>query len=360
MAIKKEIKTLARPSLARVLDECSEEGELYQKLGNKRVLCYACGHRCIIYDGLRGICKVRYNRDGRLFVPKGYVAALQCDPTEKKPFFHVLPGSFTLTFGMLGCDYHCAYCQNWLTSQTLRDSSAGIEPMMVTARQMIAIAKRYGASMVGSSYNEPLITAEWAADVFRLAKEQGFKTAFISNGNATREVLEYLRPITDCYKVDLKSMQDRNYRKLGGLLSTVLETIPRLVDMGFWVEIVTLIIPGFNDSDEELKSAAKFLASVSPDIPWHVTAFHKDYKMTNPDNTSPKTLIRAAEMGYEAGLRFVYAGNLPGWVKNYENTYCPNCHKLLVERYGYKVLDYRITPDGRCPYCSTTIPGIWW
>src|SRR4030067_896537 len=294
MAIKKELKTLARPSLAEALDEYSVEGELYQKLENNKVLCHACGHRCVIYDGLRGICKVRYNKDGKLFVPKGYVAALQSDPTEKKPFFHVLPGSLTLTFGMLGCDYHCSYCQNWLTSQALRDSTAGIEPM------------------------------------------------------------------TDCYKVDLKSMQDRNYRKLGGLLSTVLETIPRLVEMGFWVEIVTLVIPGFNDSNEELKEAAKFLASVSPDIPWHVTAFHKDYKMTDPDNTSPETLIRAAEIGLEAGLRFVYAGNLPGWVKTYENTYCPNCLKLLVERYGYRILNYYITPDGKCPNCFSTIPGIWW
>ncbi|HWP91033.1 MAG TPA: AmmeMemoRadiSam system radical SAM enzyme [Thermodesulfobacteriota bacterium] len=360
MEVKKELKTLARPSLAEILDEHSQEGELYQRLEDNKVLCYACGHRCLIRDGLRGICKVRYNKNGKLFVPKGYVAALQCDPTEKKPFFHVLPGSSTLTFGMLGCDYHCAYCQNWLTSQALRDSSAGIDPMAVTAGQMVRIAKRYGASMVGSSYNEPLITAEWAADVFRLAREQGFKTAFISNGNATPEVLKYLRPITDCYKVDLKSMQDKNYRKLGGLLGTVLETIPRLVEMGFWVEIVTLIVPGFNDSDEELKSAAKFLEDISPDIPWHVTAFHKDYKMTDPDNTSPETLIRAAEIGYEAGLKFVYAGNLPGYVRNYENTYCPNCHKLLVERYGYKILDYCITKDGKCPNCSYAIPGIWW
>jgi pyruvate formate lyase activating enzyme len=225
---------------------------------------------------------------------------------------------------------------------------------------MVYIAKRYGASMVGSSYNEPLITAEWAADVFTLAKQEGFKTAFISNGNATPEVLEYLRSLTDCYKVDLKSMQDKNYRKLGGLLSTVLETIPRLVEMGFWVEIVTLVIPGFNDSNEELKEAAKFLSSISPDIPWHVTAFHKDYKMTDPDNTSAETLIRAAEIGYEAGLRFVYAGNLPGQVKNYENTYCPNCHKLLVERYGYRISEYSITPEGKCPNCSLDIAGLWW
>src|SRR3989337_2662819 len=359
MAIKKELKTLARPSLAEALDEYSVEGELYQKLENNKVLCHACGHRCVIYDGLRGICKVRYNKDGKLFVPKGYVAALQSDPTEKKPFFHVLPGSLTLTFGMLGCDYHCSYCQNWLTSQALRDSTAGIEPMTVTATEMVSLAKRYGASMIGSSYNEPLITSEWASDVFRIAREQGFKNAFISNGNATREVLEYLRPLTDCYKVDLKSMQDRNYRKLGGLLSTVLETIPRLVDMGFWVEIVTLVIPGFNDSNEELKEAAKFLASVSPDIPWHVTAFHKDYKMTDPDNASPETLLRAANIGREMGLSFVYAGNLPGMVGPFENTYCPRCGSLLIERFGFRVLQNQIAALGSCPKCGASIPGIW-
>ena len=359
MLQNKKYKTVAKPSLAELLDKQSAEGELYQKLGDNKVLCYACGHRCVIFDGLRGICKVRFNEGGRLFVPKGYVAALQCDPTEKKPFFHVFPGSDTLTFGMLGCDYHCGYCQNWVTSQALRDPVAGIEPMIVTAKDLITIAKRYGAKLVGSSYNEPLITAEWAADVFVIAKEQGFRTAFISNGNATREVLEYLRPITDCYKVDLKSMQDKNYRRLGGLLSTVLETISRLVEMGFWVEIVTLIVPGFNDSEGELRETARFLSSISPDIPWHVTAFHKDYKMTDPENTTAEKLIQAAEIGYEAGLRFVYAGNLPGSVKNYENTYCPNCRKLLVERHGYRISDYAITPEGRCPDCSSVIPGIW-
>ncbi len=343
----------------RGLDSQTKEGELYEKLENDKVRCFACGHRCVIFEGLRGICKVRFNKAGRLYVPTEYVAALQCDPTEKKPFYHVLPGSDTLTFGMLGCDYHCACCQNWVTSQALRDPVAGVTPMKVTAEQLVALAMRYGADIVGSSYNEPLITAEWAAEVFQLARRYGVKTAFISNGNATPEVLRYLRPLTDCYKVDLKSMKDRNYRKLGGLLSTVLETIPRLVEMGFWVEVVTLVIPGFNDSNEELKEAAGFLTSVSPDIPWHVTAFHKDYKMRDPENTPRETLIRAAEIGYESGLQFVYAGNLPGWVGTYENTHCPQCGELLVERYGFRILQNNIAPGGRCPSCSYLVPGIW-
>ncbi len=359
MPESKRYKSITKTPLAELLDKYSTEGELYSKLEDDKVLCFACGHRCLIFDGLRGVCKVRYNDGGRLYVPKGYVAALQCDPTEKKPFFHVLPGSNTLTFGMLGCDYHCSYCQNWLTSQALRDPVAGIEPMEAGAEQLVSLAKKYDARLIGSSYNEPLITAEWAVEVFKLAMKGGLKTAFISNGNATKEVLEYLRPITDCYKVDLKSMQDKNYRKLGGLLSNVLETISRLCDMGFWVEIVTLVVPGFNDSNDELKEAAKFLVSLSPDIPWHVTAFHKDYKMTDPDNTSAETLMRVAEIGYEAGLKFVYAGNLPGRVKNYENTYCPNCDRLLIERYGYNILSYQINTDGQCPDCSAAIPGIW-
>jgi pyruvate formate lyase activating enzyme len=278
MPESKRYKSVAKTSLAESLDKYSSEGELYEKLEDNKVLCYSCGHRCVIFDGLRGICKVRYNEGGRLYVPKGYVATLQCDPTEKKPFFHVLPGSSTLTFGMLGCDYHCGYCQNWLTSQALRDPVAGIEPMKATAEQIVSLAKRYDARLIGSSYNEPLITAEWAADVFKIARKDGFRTAFISNGNATMEALEYLRPITDCYKVDLKSMQDKNYRKLGGLLSNVLETISRLYDMGFWIEIVTLVVPGFNDSKEELRDAAKYLVSVSPIYPGMLQHFIRTIK----------------------------------------------------------------------------------
>ncbi|MFQ5913661.1 MAG: AmmeMemoRadiSam system radical SAM enzyme [Nitrospinota bacterium] len=346
-------------TLAEVLDARTCEGDLYEPLEDHRVRCFACGHRCLILEGRRGICKVRFNQGGRLIVPTGYVGALQCDPTEKKPFFHVLPGSHTLTFGMLGCDYHCAYCQNWLTSQALRDPRAEILPTEVSANQLVSQAISRGAQVVGSSYNEPLITAEWAAEVFRIAKSQGFLTAFISNGNATPQVLDYLRPRTDLYKVDLKSMSDRAYRKLGGLLSTVLETIPKLVEMGFWVEIVTLIVPGFNDSEAEIREAARFLANVSPDIPWHVTAFHKDYKMRDPDNTTPHALIRAAEMGRECGLRFVYAGNLPGRVGPHENTYCPGCNALLVERFGYYILQDRISPHGLCPSCGERIPGVW-
>jgi pyruvate formate lyase activating enzyme len=488
-------------------------GTLYEKLPEDQVRCFACAHRCLIKDGLRGICKVRYNRGGTLMVPRGYVGALQCDPIEKKPFFHAFPGTDALTFGMLGCDLHCGYCfvgdvhvatnsgsrrfvdlwvqstadangdarrrrprngltatghdgrphdvrwifrhdyegqlvrvaprlltpfeatpehpvltterpgldephfipagdlttrhfvcvplggaldffavdeigrlsyrgpvfnletegphtylanhavvhncQNWVTSQALRDPGALADPMDVTPRQLVDIAQRQGASVVATSYNEPLITSEWAVEVFKEARPRGFTTAYISNGNATREVLEYIRPWTDLYKIDLKSFRDKNYRSLGGKLENIVNGIQMVHAMGFWLEIVTLIIPGFNDSDEELGDIARFLSGLSPSIPWHVTAFHKDYKMTDPDNTTPEILLRAARIGEAAGLQYIYAGNLPGRVGRYEDTRCPNCQTTLIRRVGYRILEDRLTGRGSCFQCRQPIPGVW-
>ncbi|HYN87837.1 MAG TPA: AmmeMemoRadiSam system radical SAM enzyme [Ardenticatenaceae bacterium] len=349
---------VANQTLAAVLDRYTSTGTLCWPEG-ERIRCVACGHRCLIGEGLRGICKVRFVEDGELRVPFGYVAALQCDPVEKKPFFHVYPGSDALTFGMMGCDLHCSYCQNALTSQALRDprSVAPITP--VSATQLVAVAQQQGARLVVSSYNEPLITAEWAVSFFREAQAAGLTCAFVSNGNATPEVLDFLRPWLAAYKVDLKSFDDKRYRGLGGTLAAVTDTIRMIHERGIWLEIVTLIIPGFNDDPAELRELAGFLASVSPDIPWHVTAFHKDYKMLEPDNTTARHLVRAAEIGAEAGLRFVYAGNLPGRTGEWENTRCPTCHQTLIERQGFLVRDYRLTPAGACSHCGTTIPGIW-
>jgi pyruvate formate lyase activating enzyme len=350
---------MAKISLQDALDAATGEGELYEKLDNHKLRCFACGHRCVIFPGQRGICKVRYNQNGILQVPYGYAAGVQSDPVEKKPYFHVLPGSKALTFGMLGCDFHCGYCQNWVTSQALRDTAAGVMPAHFTPSDLIRSAKQTGARLVVSSYNEPLITAEWSMQIFKQAKAAGLLTGFVSNGNATPEALAYIKPYTDCYKVDLKSMRQRNYRELGGQLKHILWTIEALYQRGFWLEVLTLVIPGFNDSNEELGQAAGFIAGISPDIPWHVTAFHKDYRMTEPDNTTAATLIRAAKIGAEAGLHFVYAGNRPGEVGQWENTYCPGCHTLLIERYGYVILGYHLTDTGMCPKCGRAIPGRW-
>jgi pyruvate formate lyase activating enzyme len=573
-------------TIGDLLDTLTVRGELYRKLSDDTIECYACGHRCKIREGKRGICQVRFSQGGELRVPWGYVAALQSDPIEKKPFFHVMPGSNALTFGMLGCDYHCGYCftgetmvitnwgpitlqgafelglslqkqpdgdisvpfnlkaitssgelhkvravfrhpyegemikikpyylpsitctpdhrvyvadnestapymvkardlqenqylviprrfyfpsiidaveyiksvgwvktlekgqtivlpvgmglsreshdlsrtslknsrefvksvaedslflqtivetenfylipireitseafqgyvfnmeveeehnylanfllvsncQNWLTSQAMRDPDSDISASYIrkiTPQEMVQLARRTRASTVVSSYNEPLITSEWAVGIFQEAKAAGLMCAYVSNGNNTPEVMEYIRPYISAYKVDLKCMQDKNYRKLGGVLQNVLDGIKRAHELGLWVEIVTLTIPGFNDSNEELWDAARFIAGVSRDIPWHVTAFHKDYKMTDHDNTDARTLLRAAEIGREAGLRFVYAGNLPGRTAEYEDTFCPQCNYRLVQRSGYVIHAYHITGEGTCPKCNAKIPGVW-
>lgn len=320
--------------------------------------CLACGHRCFIPEGRHGVCHVRFNHDGELRVPWGYAAGVQVDPIEKKPFYHAFPGRDALSFGMMGCDYHCSYCQNWVTSQALRDNKAVAGVQQTSPQALVELALDQQAPVMVSTYNEPLITSEWAVEVFSHARDAGIVCGYVSNGNATPEVLEFIRPYVDLYKVDLKSFRDQSYRELGGTLCTVLDTIGLLKDMGFWVEIVTLVVPGFNDSNEELGQIADFLARTSVEIPWHVTAFHPDYKMTDPPRTRAETLMRAYELGKAAGLRYVYAGNLPGLVRDTEHTYCPTCGTRLIERRGFQVLANHMS-GGCCPTCESKIAGVW-
>jgi pyruvate formate lyase activating enzyme len=352
MAVDTPLKTLlqdhtmsAAPELARLEDD-------------RAVRCLACGHRCFIKEGRAGICKVRFNHGGELRVPGGYVTGLQADPIEKKPFYHAFPGRDALSFGMLGCDLHCGYCQNWVSSQVLRDEDAVAYPRYCDASDLVQLALENDAPVVVSTYNEPLITADWAVQVFEPAREAGLVCGFVSNGNATPEVLEYIRPFVDLYKVDLKTFNDKQYRKLGGVLRNVTDSIERIQAMGFWIEVVTLIVPGFNDSDEELREMAAFLAGVSPEIPWHITAFHPDYKMTDPRRTRASDLMRAYEIGKTAGLHFVYPGNLPGQLGNHENTYCPHCDGMLIQREGFLVLQNRMK-GAHCPDCGAQVPGVW-
>ncbi len=368
-AVPAESKTGGRPAapvkshvaseaLAEVLDRRTAAGTLFRTEGG-RIRCVACGHRCLIAEGRRGICKVRFNRGGELRVPFGYVAGVQSDPVEKKPFYHVYPGSDALTFGMMGCDFHCSYCQNWVTSQALRDPASQTPVQPATPARLVSTGRRLGARLVVSSYNEPLITAEWAVAVFQEAKAAGLACAFVSNGNATPEALDFLRPWIVAYKIDLKSFDEQRYRTLGGTLEHVKAGIRMVHERGLWLEVVTLLVPGFNDSEAELRQMAAFLASVSRDIPWHVTAFHKDYKMTDPPNTTAAQLTRAAEIGVNEGLRFVYVGNIPGRAGEWEDTRCPNCRTPLIERFGFLVRAYRIDAQGKCPNCGSSIPGIW-
>jgi len=333
---------------------------LIERAGETDIRCFACGHRCLIKPGHDGVCRVRFNDNGTLLVPYGYVGCLACDPIEKKPFFHCLPGSDALTFGVLGCDYHCGYCQNWVTSQMLRDPDAVAPPRKTTPRELVDLAVQHGAPVIASSYNEPLITSEWAVAVFKEAKARGLKCAYVSNGNGTPQVLDYLRPWVDAYKVDLKTFNPKNYRALGGVMENVTQTIRMLKERNFWVEIVTLVVPGFSDDPDELKRMAEFLASVDPLMPWHVTAFHPDYKMTDGyRQTTADDLMRIVEYGRQAGIRYIYPGNLPGQVGQWENTRCHHCNATLIRRWSFLVQQNRVTPDGKCPDCGGAIPGIW-
>lgn len=350
------------PSLAERLDVLSQPAWLAAAQDDQTLICHACAHRCHIKPGKRGVCRVRFNKAGVLMAPWGYVAAANVDPIEKKPFMHFLPGADALTFGMLGCNFHCDFCQNWVSSQALRDPASegsGAYIQEVSPRELVDYALRSGARIIASSYNEPLITSEWAIEIFKLAQQAGLRTVYVSNGFATPEVLHALQPVLDGYKVDLKCMTDEKYRSLGGRLQTVLDTIQLAHDLGMWVEVVTLVIPGFNDGNDELWESARFLVSVSPDIPWHVTSFYPTYKHLEGERTSAEILQRAAEIGQEAGLKYVYAGNLPGKVGSLEDTHCPRCGQLLIHRSGFSVIENRVTAAGSCPHCGEKIAGIW-
>jgi len=351
-------------SLKEMLHQYSADAapELIETFPNGDIKCYACGHRCLIKPGRDGVCRVRFNENGQLLVPHGYVGALACDPIEKKPFYHVLPGSDALTFGMLGCDFHCGYCQNWVTSQMLRDPDAIAGGRQYSPEELVQLALDNGAPVIASSYNEPLITSEWAVDVFKVARARGLKCAYISNGNGTPQVLDYLRPYVEAYKVDLKTFSDKNYRQLGGVLDNVLRTIRDLKARNFWVEIVTLLVPNFSDDHDDLRRMTDFLASVDPLMPWHVTAFHTDYKFDRQKgfrDTEPDDLLKAVELAQAAGLKYIYSGNLPGRVGDFENTRCHHCNATVITRRHFRVLENRMNEDGTCPDCHNPLPGIW-
>ena len=341
----------------------SSPAELSEKLVDGKTRCLACAHKCVIAPGGSGVCKVRFNEGGSLKVPWGYVSGLGLDPIEKKPFFHVLPGALTFSFGMLGCNFKCSFCQNYLTSQALRDpacSAAGIEP--ADPASLASGAREAGASFIVSTYNEPLITAEWGVAVFKEARKHGIRGAYVSNGYASPEALDYIRPHVDIYKADLKTFSDENYLKTaGGNLADVLKAIELIYAKGFWLEIVTLLIPGFNDSPEELASLAGYISGISKDIPWHVTAFYPTYQMTDRGSTPPETLLMARDIGLKKGLKYIYTGNIPG--QGFEDTRCPSCGKALVTRRGFRILSnaIKVTKKGKglCGNCLAAIPGIW-
>ena|GEM_PF-6334 len=347
-------------TLADELAGLTRPGELCEPGADGVVRCVACAHQCRIPEGGSGVCLLRSNRGGILRVPWGYVSGVACDPVEKKPFFHLLPGGEALSFGMLGCNFRCAFCQNWETSQVLRDPEATATRQVVTPEMVVDWGRRQGAQIIASTYNEPLITSEWGRDIFALGREAGMLTCYVSNGFASPQVIDWLDPWLDAMNVDLKCFTDEGYRQLGGRLEPVCDTIRALSGRGKWLEVITLIVPGFNDGEKELSSLAEFLVSVSPDIPWHVSAYHAAYRMSaGPRRTSTDALRKALEIGRSAGVRYVYAGNVRAMDgSRHECTYCHSCGHTLVERQGFRLLRNDLR-DGRCPVCGVRIPGIW-
>ena len=333
------------------------EGTHYHLLSDNNVQCFSCANECILKANQTGICNVRYNVDGKLYVPFGYVSALNKDPIEKKPFFHVKPGSLTLSIGMLGCNFKCSFCQNWQISQVNKDINSHISIMPISAKEIVELSLKDNIKTITSTYNEPLITSEWSKAIFEEATTHGIHGAFVSNGFASAEILKSILPLIKYYKVDLKSFNKENYKNCGGALQKVLETIEFLYKNNIWIEIVTLLIPDYNNSKKEISEIANFIKSISEFIPWHITAFHPDYKMLNYNNTTSTMIVEAIEIGKQVGLKYIYTGNLSS-LREYENTYCFECNNLLIERYGYNI-KRNIISDNSCPKCKTSIHGCW-
>jgi len=333
-------------------------GELVELLDGGAVRCLACAHRCRLDDGQAGICKVRYNVLGELRVPWGYFTSIDVAPIEKQPFYHFLPGRKVVAFGTLGCDLHCPYCHNAKISQAFRDPNSWTNARTSTVDDVIGLAVREGCAGVVSGYNEPLISSEWAVELFQAAHAAGLRTGYATDGNATPEVLAYLRPWLDMARVDLKTGSPEGYRTLGGVLQPVLDSLAWFFQMGIWLEVVTCIVPGFNDSDAEVLRMARTIAEISRDIPWHLVAFHPDYKMQSQPWTSAETLMNAARIATGSGLRYAYCSNLWGQVGIWQDTYCPGCAERLVGRYEFAVQLNRMN-GAACPDCGYVLPGVW-
>lgn len=322
-----------------------------------RVTCGLCHHRCDLAAEKFGVCGVRQNRGGKLFTHVyGEVIAAHVDPIEKKPLYHFLPGTTAFSVATAGCNFRCPFCQNWQISQSTKKADRSFSGQTFTPEDIVRSAKRHGCRSISYTYTEPTIFFEYAYDIACLAKEQGLANSFVTNGFMTAEALETIQPYLDACNVDLKSFEEEFYRKMcGAQLQPVLDSIRLMKTLGIWVEVTTLVIPGQNDSAEELAQIAQFIAGVDPDIPWHVSRFHPDYRYDEAPPTSVATLHKAAEIGERQGLHYIYIGNVLG---ESENTRCPRCRRVLIKRFGFEVRDDELT-DSSCPDCGTPIAGVF-
>jgi pyruvate formate lyase activating enzyme len=325
----------------------------YETLKNGKIKCLLCRYYCQLKDGQVGICGVNKNENGTLKnLVYAHPSALNVDPVEKKPLYHFLPGTLALSLGTVGCNFACPFCQNWGISQSKNiDKSVSIDPP-----QMVELAKKYKCNSIAYTYNEPTIFYPYAKDIGILAKEQGIKNIFVSNGFESPEVLKDMPSWLDGANIDLKSWDEKYYKRvLKGGLEAVKDTLRKMVKEGIWVEVTTLLIEGENDSKKDLEEMAAFIADeLGPQVPWHLSAFHPDYKMKDHNFTGLETLKKAYDIAKKAGLYYVYLGNVPV----HGDTYCPQCKELLIDRTGYNVTINNLV-DGHCPKCQREIEGIW-
>ena len=334
-----------------------KEALFYENLENQKVHCFLCRHHCEINDGKRGICGVRENRGGTLYtLVYGFPCSHHVDPIEKKPLFHFYPGSKAFSIATVGCNFRCRHCQNDEISQ-IRKDDGHIYGQRMTPSEVVEGALKSGCKSISYTYTEPTIFFEYALDCAKLSKEKGICNNFITNGYIEQEPLKTIRPYLDGANIDLKSFNHDFYKKVcGAELDNVLASIRTFRSLGIWIELTTLVIPGYNDSEDEFRAITRFIKNdLGTETPWHVSAFYPTYKLTDVSRTPAKTLQRAREIGFEEGLRYVYTGNIPG--EDGENTYCWSCKKLVVGRYGYTISEYNIK-DGACLFCGAIIDGV--
>lgn len=334
------------------------KAQLYRLGDDGEVICELCAHQCRIKDGRRGICGVRENRNGVLHsLVYGWLVAENIDPVEKKPLFHFLPGSHTYSISTVGCNFHCRHCQNFSISQPEAFTADTVPGILRTPQHVVVSAVDTGCQSISYTYVEPTIFFEFAHDCCVLAHKQGLKNIFVSNGYMSEKTTRQLAPVLDAINIDIKAFREDFYRKIcGAHLQPVLDTVRLMHELGVWVEVTTLVIPGLNDSTAELTEIAEFVASIDPSMPWHVTAFYPTYKMTDRPPTPVQSLRKARDIGLKAGLKNVYEGNVPG--SEGELTLCPSCQARLISRAGFRILENRMV-DGCCPQCSKPIAGVW-
>jgi pyruvate formate lyase activating enzyme len=333
-----------------------KEAMFYESL-NGKVRCRLCNHQCVIKDGKRGTCGVRENREGKLYsLVYGRSVATGIDPIEKKPLFNFYPGSTAYSISTVGCNFRCLNCQNWDISQMSKGKEGRIIGEELLPENIVAKAKEVGCNSIAYTYTEPTIFFEYAYDTAKIAHKEGIKNVFVTNGYTSSEAIREIAPYLDAANVDLKTFSEDTYHKVcGAKLQPVLDNIRLYKELGVWVEVTTLVIPGYSDDETQLKGIAEFIKSIGEDVPWHVSAFYPAFKLPDVSPTPVESLIKARDIGIKAGLRYVYEGNIPG--EGGENTYCYNCGEVLIKRYGFEIMDNKLA-DEKCPGCKTQIDGV--